>query len=322
MTCTQDMCHCSFAHLRGLLSHEGSRITCASTLNTDHHMCADRRKELVHTSRFVRVIRGSEDQPDWAQDRDFRRRTLLAVQAIGDPPFNSCVSTRSHHKRCLIHGGAATKMPCPASVSCPCIRRSFLPCLWRCYPRAPLPHRCFQTPSPPRCCCGHSAYKVHVSRLHVPCVWDGFGAVGRFCTQRLHRCFLHCYIAVLTCCRGAARQQASLCLSGRRDNVIPNITAENHPDTFRHLHQRKNKHGIFHLRSLTKHHGRRVDTSCLWCDADCMRLRMHMSENRQHKGSKQRAQMRRKEQTNWYHRGGAIRSRCQSQPTVLLNPFC
>ena len=33
--------------------------------------------------------------------------------------------------------------------------------------------------------------------------------------------------------------------------MISNITAENHPDTFRHLHQRKNKHGTFHLRSLT-----------------------------------------------------------------------
>ena len=33
--------------------------------------------------------------------------------------------------------------------------------------------------------------------------------------------------------------------------MISNITAENHPDTLRHLHQRKNKHGIFQLRSLT-----------------------------------------------------------------------
>ena len=73
---------------------------------------------------------------------------------------------------------------------------------------------------------------------------------------------------------------------------------------------------------LTKHRERRVDTSCLWCDADCMRLRVHMSEKRQHKGSPQCARMRRKEQTNFYHRGGATRSRCQSQSTVLLNPFC
>ena len=69
--------------------------------------------------------------------------------------------------------------------------------------------------------------------------------------------------------------------------MISNITAENNSDTFRHLHQRKNKHDIFHLRILTKHHGRRVDTSSLWCDADCMRLRMHLSEKRQHKGSPQ-----------------------------------
>ena len=36
-----------------------------------------------------------------------RRCTLLAVQAIRDPAFNSGGATRSHHKRCLIHGGAA-----------------------------------------------------------------------------------------------------------------------------------------------------------------------------------------------------------------------
>ena len=36
-----------------------------------------------------------------------RRRTLLAVQAIGDPAFNSGEAARSHHKRCLINGGAA-----------------------------------------------------------------------------------------------------------------------------------------------------------------------------------------------------------------------
>ena len=96
--------------------------------------------------------------------------------------------------------------------------------------------------------------------------------------------------------------------------MISNITAENHLDTFRHLHQRKNKHGTFHLRSLTKHHGRRVETSRLWCDADCIRLRTHMSVKRQHKGSPQCARMRKKEQTNCYHRG----SRCQFQSTVLL----
>ena len=36
-----------------------------------------------------------------------RRLTLLAVQAIGDPPCNSGGAARSHHKRCLIHGRAA-----------------------------------------------------------------------------------------------------------------------------------------------------------------------------------------------------------------------
>ena len=52
-----------------------------------------------------------------------------------------------------------------------------------------------------------------------------------------------------------------------------------------------------------------------------MRLHMHMSEKRQHKGSPQCARMRRKEQTNCNHRGGATRPRCQPQSTVLLNPF-
>ena len=91
---------------------------------------------------------------------------------------------------------------------------------------------------------------------------------------------------------------------------------ENRSDTFRDLHQRKNKQGIFHLRSLTEHHGRRVDTLCLWSNADCMRLRMHLSEIRQHKGSPQCPRMGRKEHTN------ATRSRCQFQSTILLNPFC
>ena len=92
--------------------------------------------------------------------------------------------------------------------------------------------------------------------------------------------------------------------------VITNITAENHSDTFRHLHQRKDKHGIFQLRSLTKPHGRRVQTSCLWCDADCMRLCKRMSKS-PHTMRHQCARMRKKEQTNCYHRDGGTHQRCQ-----------
>ena len=94
--------------------------------------------------------------------------------------------------------------------------------------------------------------------------------------------------------------------------MISNITAEK---PFRHLPSHAStEEQAWHLPSpnfLTTHRGRRVDTSCLWCDADCMRLRMHMSEKRQHKGVTTMCPDE-KEQTNCYHRGGATRSRCQS----------
>ena len=54
---------------------------CMSTLNTDHHMSSDRRKELVYTSRFVRVIRDSEDPSEKAQDRDNCTRRNIVRKA-------------------------------------------------------------------------------------------------------------------------------------------------------------------------------------------------------------------------------------------------
>ena len=56
-----------------------------------------------------------------------QHRTLLAVQAIGNLAFNSCEAARSHHKRCLIHGGAARTRhagqasPAPASEGLSCL---------------------------------------------------------------------------------------------------------------------------------------------------------------------------------------------------------
>ena len=43
-----------------------------STLHSEHHMCPDRRKELLYTSRSARVIRDSEDQSEQAQHRSPR----------------------------------------------------------------------------------------------------------------------------------------------------------------------------------------------------------------------------------------------------------
>ena len=71
------------------------------------------------------------------------RRALVAVQAIGDPAFDSGRATRSHHKRCLIHGGAARTrhddampgkrlLPLHPRV-CPFLTLAVLP--------APRPHR-------------------------------------------------------------------------------------------------------------------------------------------------------------------------------------
>ena len=80
---------------------------CTSSLHNDHHMRSDRRNELVYTSRFVRVICDSVLLRTSSGSSPLRRRTLLAVQAIGDPAFNSSGAARSHHNRCLICGGAA-----------------------------------------------------------------------------------------------------------------------------------------------------------------------------------------------------------------------
>ena len=60
-------------------------------------------------------------------------------------------------------------------------------------------------------------------------------------------------------------------------------TAENHPGVFSQLslisiNERTSLAGIFHPRSLTEHHGRRVDTSCLWCDVDHTRTHMLMEK--------------------------------------------
>ena len=228
------------------------------------------RKELVHTSRSVRVICDSEDdQSEQAQDRYTHPspRSLWHKRLV-IPAFNWwCYLPR------------IVTMPLSASVSCPCIRRPV-------HSLAVLPPRTVTMPLP-----GSKPTAVaiqHARSTSRACTCRasgrGFGVPDRI--LRWH------VVAVLPA-------KKFLCF---RDNVISNITAENHPDTFRHLHQRKNKHGIFHLRSLTKHHGRRVDTSCLWCDADCMGLHMHMSEKRQHKVSPQCARMKKKEQTHCYHR--------------------
>ena len=175
-------------------------------VNTGH-----RQKELVYKSRFARVIRDSEDLSGQAQDHEHPSVVACPVaQAMGDPAFNPAVLP-----------ARTVTMPLPASVSCPCIRGSVLSCLWRCHPRAPLAHqvpfRCFQATSPPWHCCG--AYKVHISRLHVPCVWRRI----RRCRPPLYSAtasllpsLLHCRSRrhpSLTCCRGATHQQVTLCLS-------------------------------------------------------------------------------------------------------------
>ena len=68
-----------------------------STLHSEHHMCPDRRKELLCTSQFVRVIRDSEDQSEQAQDRNtppspqasWHKRKVI-------PAFNPGGATRRH----------------------------------------------------------------------------------------------------------------------------------------------------------------------------------------------------------------------------------
>ena len=129
-----------------------------------------------------------------------RRRSVLAVQATGDPAFDSGEAARSHHKRCLIHGGAARTRHDDAMPG-----KRLLPLHPRVCPLlslAVLPTRTARTSG--------SFPMLPGSKPTLVLLWagftsractcrasgGGFGAVGRLCTQRLHRCFLHCCIAV------------------------------------------------------------------------------------------------------------------------------
>ena len=81
-------------------------------------LCPDRWKELVYTSRSVRVISDSTDQSDQAPDRD----TPPSVHALGHKGQVIQSSTLS------VLPARTVTMPFLASASCTCIRGSVLSC--------------------------------------------------------------------------------------------------------------------------------------------------------------------------------------------------
>ena len=196
-----------------------------------------------------------------------RRCMHLSAQATGDP---------ADHTNGAVPARAVT-MPLPASVSCPCIRGSVLsldqhqapkPALLVLWPSACKGSR-LSPASPVRLVEAWKCGAIHHSPH--PAIQVAASFIGR--------------VAVLP-----AACPIALDLMKQSHRVYRTLL-KTHPRIFRQLfadvHQRKNK--AWHLPSptSTKHHGRRVDTSCLWL-----------------------------------HRDRATRARCYSHPIVLLKPLC
>ena len=117
----------------------------------------------------------------WRKKTNWRARKICATLRMCPFAHQRDVFAMTNHLMCARHSW---------------LRRSVGKGLLRIVTGRTSGFRCILAPSPPWYCCCHSAHKVHVSHLHVPCVCRRIRCCRPFLCSATSSCFLHSCIVI------------------------------------------------------------------------------------------------------------------------------